>query len=465
LSVVAISVMFVSVIVEDPPAVAPPRLRPDLGRLGDLLDRLSSVLDEVVAFDPTVLSDEALEYALQREVEQSRRMPAVRNALVAEATYRVLPQVRQHATMGTYLRELVRCSAGEGNAWARQAEQLQPRPAISGGDPLPPVLPATAAAVTEGAVSGRQVAMIIDTMRKMPAAVTAADRLEWEALLARQARTLDPDNLDLACKHVLAVVDPDGSLGSRDEERARKRDFTVGRQGRDGMHPVRGRLDPETAAIARAALDPLAAPQPTPPGSGGEPAVADTRTAGQRYHDALGELCRRALTHGDLPVRHGHHATMLVTIRLEDLEARTGLASTATGGLVSVRDLLRTAADTAIIPIVLASDGVVLHYGEEQRLATPEQRRALIVTDIGCTWPGCSIPGTWCQAAHGEPFRTSRQTTLDDLALLCGYHHRYADTHNWTIQRIRGRVWLTPPRWIDADQTPRTNEYFRPLRT
>jgi hypothetical protein len=49
-----------------------------------------------------------------------------------------------------------------------------------------------------------------------------------------------------------------------------------------------------------------------------------------------------------------------------------------------------------------------------------------------------------------------------DLALLCGYHHDYADTHSWRLTRNNGRIWVTPPRWIDPDQTPRTNEYFKP---
>jgi len=50
------------------------------------------------------------------------------------------------------------------------------------------------------------------------------------------------------------------------------------------------------------------------------------------------------------------------------------------------------------------------------------------------------------------------------MTVLCGYHHRLIDTQQWTIQRIRGRIWLTPPTWIDPDQQPRTNEHFTPLR-
>jgi len=210
--------------------------------------------------------------------------------------------------------------------------------------------------------------------------------------------------------------------------------------------------------VLRSALGPLAAPAPTKD-------APDTRLAAQRNHDALHELCRRALESKTLPKRHGHHATVLVTIGLEDLEARTGPATVAHGGHLPVGELLHHAGAASIIPVVLDSDGMVLHYGQEKRLAEEHQRRALIVTDIGCTWPGCSTPGVWCECAHCQPYRISKTTSIDDMALLCGYHHDYADTHDWTFHRKHGRVWFIPPRWIDTQQTPRTNEYFKPLRT
>jgi hypothetical protein len=48
---------------------------------------------------------------------------------------------------------------------------------------------------------------------------------------------------------------------------------------------------------------------------------------------------------------------------------------------------------------------------------------------------------------------------------MCGYHHHHVDTQGWAMHRTGGRVWLTPPTWIDPEQQPRTNEYWKPLRT
>lgn len=253
------SVLMVSTI-PDTPTPAPPG--PDLGALGEVLDDFAAVLDRLAGFDPTVLADPQLGCAIQRVVELARRVPAGRNVLMAEALVRALPRVHRFASPGTYLRDLVRCTATEGNAWARAAQALTPRPPVSGGEVLPPRCPETAAAVADGAIGDTHVRHLLTTMRLMPASVSPAERDGWEALLARQARVLDPDQLDTACKHVLAGVDPDGD-GDRDHQRARRRGFTIGRQGIDGMTPVRGALTPIAAAMLRSALDPLAAPAPT----------------------------------------------------------------------------------------------------------------------------------------------------------------------------------------------------------
>ena len=187
---VAISVRSVSTILDDPPPVPPaplgPVARPDLGRLGEILDRMAAVLDDLAGFDPTELSDEALEVGIQRYVELERRSPVGRNALVFEAVLRVLPRLRHFRSAGTYLRALVRCSAAEGSAWARQSEALSPRPTISGGDPLPPLLPETARAVADGAIGDRHVGLIMETMHRMPVDVPASERAHWEAMLAGQ---------------------------------------------------------------------------------------------------------------------------------------------------------------------------------------------------------------------------------------------------------------------------------------
>ena len=436
-----------------------PDLSAEMDELDAALDDFATVLDRLHALDLTAYTDVRVEDGLRRYVAQCRRAPTVRHAFVAEVIDRCLPVARRCSSTAAYLRNLIRISAGEGRAWERDAHDLAPRRALSTGEVLPARRPAVAAAVREGAIGTSHARAITDTLRQVPAAVSADEKVRAEVKLVRYARRHDPNTLARRCAEVLDELDPDGSLGSTPEHRDRVRTFQISAQNRHGMFPVKGLLSPEVGAMLTAALSPLAAPQPGPDGS------ADPRRVEQRDHDALGELARRALAAGDLPVRHGFAATVLYTATIDQIEARTGEVSTAHGGRVPVRDLLRLAAETRVIPLVFDSDGQVLHFGEEQRLATGSQRHALYLLDGGCTFEGCAIPATWCQSAHGaEGFQTTRRTTIDDLALLCGFHHRLVDTEGWFIERINGRVWITPPKWIDPDQVPRTNERFRPLQ-
>ena len=77
----------------------------------------------------------------------------------------------------------------------------------------------------------------------------------------------------------------------------------------DGAGHLDGDLTPECAAAVRAVLDPLAK----------RCGAEDTRSHGQRYHDALQEAMTRLLASGLLPKRGGAPVTALVHISFADL--------------------------------------------------------------------------------------------------------------------------------------------------
>jgi hypothetical protein len=186
----------------------------------------------------------------------------------------------------------------------------------------------------------------------------------------------------------------------------------------------------------------------------GEP---DRRSAGQRRHDALLDAGRRLLRAGTLPAAGGAPATVLITLTLEQLEARTGLATTAHGGVISVPQALRIAAEADIVPVVLGDAGGVLGYGLTRRTASPGQRRALAARDSGCSFPGCDRPPDWCETHHITPWVDGGCTDLENLTLVCGFHHREHRKRGWTCQMTDGVPYRRPPRWIDSTQTPRRN--------
>ncbi len=144
--------------------------------------------------------------------------------------------------------------------------------------------------------------------------------------------------------------------------------------------------------------------------------------------------------------------------RLDDLERRSGLVSTAHGGQLPVQDVIRIAAHANVVPMVFDTDGAPLWLGRSRRLASVAQRLLLTAMDRGCVYPGCDVPAIRCEVMHLHDWVKGGNTDIDTLALGCDYHHhRLGD---WILQRRGGRVWCTPPRWVDPEQTPRTNPVF-----
>ena len=67
--------------------------------------------------------------------------------------------------------------------------------------------------------------------------------------------------------------------------------------------------------------------------------------------------------------------------------------------------------------------GQPLDYNRAQRRFTTRQRRALVVRDGGCVFPGCDRKPKWCDAHHLKPWEDDGPTNLDNGCLLCRRHH------------------------------------------
>ena len=126
-------------------------------------------------------------------------------------------------------------------------------------------------------------------------------------------------------------------------------------------------------------------------------------------------------------------------------------------GPITVTEALRLAAEADIIPVVLTDTGGITCYGRTRRTASPTQRHALNARDRGCTFPGCDTPPAWTQTHHITAWADGGETNLDNLTLVCGYHHREFQRQGWTCHLDHGAPWWTPPAWIDPTRTPRQN--------
>jgi hypothetical protein len=121
-----------------------------------------------------------------------------------------------------------------------------------------------------------------------------------------------------------------------------------------------------------------------------------------------------------------------------------GAGVTLTGEVLSPGVVRRMACDAQIIPMVLGTDSEPLDLGRGRRLFTRGQRLALTARDKGCTFPGCTVPPTWCDAHHVRPWQHGGLTCLSNAALLCPRHHTVVHDRDLTATvTATGVTWHT----------------------
>ena len=133
------------------------------------------------------------------------------------------------------------------------------------------------------------------------------------------------------------------------------------------------------------------------------PRPGDTRTPRQRRHDALEDLARHFLDHGDTPTVGGEKPHINLVCDLPALQGIAGgLHETENGHLLTVMELRALACDCSLSRIVFGPDGEIIDVGRRTRVVPTALRRALIARDRHCTWHGCDRDPRWCDAHHIE---------------------------------------------------------------
>ena len=398
--------------------------------------------------------------------EQFRnRLPLIDHRAIRDAAARSLPDALTQSSMTRLLTSALRLSPGEAHRRVKAAEAVGQRASML-GEPLEPVRPLLAAAQREGGVSPEQV----DIIQRALASVDRPgfgprDIAAGEALLTSFATSFGPRELSALAAKTVDAIDPDGSLG-KEQLNSDRRHFTL-RQTKDGAYIGELRLTGALGAKLTAILSPLAKPRVEKiilaDGMTSRDALdADIRSHGQRMHDALEEVCDRVLRAGELPDSGGTPATVIVTITLEDLLSRMGYGTTSAGTLIPTGQLLKMANAADIIPTVLSKSGAVLDQGRTRRVATTNQTLALIARDRGCSFPGCSHPPEWCERHHIIEWIQGGLTSLENLTLLCRYHHHNYLSRGWTCEIASdGLPWWRPPKWLDQEQQPILNTRIR----
>lgn len=258
--------------------------------------------------------------------------------------------------------------------------------------------------------------------------------------LTLQAQQLMPEELARLVRHHAEQVRPPRDEDRLDVGRQAARGMWFCQPSATGMVAMRATLDPEAAAILKSAVDPLSVPSPTKDEQG-KTIERDPRTPARRRADALLEIVQRGVASAD-HVPSTDKAKLVVTIDHDTLAGRlegTGLAMS--GEVLSPETVRRLACDAAIVPMVLGSQSEPLDLGREKRLVTKGLRLALWQRDGGCTFPGCTMPASWCDAHHVVPWYLGGATSLVTTALLCRRHHTHVHREGLTASVTVGVTW------------------------
>jgi len=402
---------------------------------------------------------------LERWEQLRRWQPAVEHVLINQLAEQGDP-TELGGTLSSALANRLRISRGEASRRIHEAADLGPRRALT-GEPLPPVLPGAAEAQRNGDLGAGHVAVIRSFWHRLPDVVDVETRQHAEAQLARLAGEHRPDELAKLADKLTDCLNPDGDF--TDVDRAKRRGLSIGRQDIDGMSPIKGYLTPEARATIDAVFAKLAAPgmcnpaddQPCTSGTPSQAAIqGDTRSAGQRNHDALLAAARALLASGELGQHNGVPASIIVTTTLTELEAGCGKALTGGGSLLPMSDVIRLASH-AHHYLAIFHDGKALALYHTKRLASPAQRIVLHAKDRGCSFPNCEVPGYLCEVHHCNRYAVNPVTDINDLTLACGPNHKLAE-QGWTTRKnSHGDTEWIPPPHLDRGQ-PRVNRFHHP---
>jgi hypothetical protein len=412
--------------------------------LGQIRDVAASVAQAPV----WSLTDEQLCSSLDQVHAVEQALAAARLHLVAEIGGRDLPARQGVASTSGWVRGRLHVGAATAGQWVEVAGHVRRRPALD-------------AALSAGAVNVDQAKVIGAAVAALPAKQVGAEIVDRaEAALVDFAGDYEPQALGKLGRRILWHVAPevaeqvDADALRREEERATiTRALTLTPTG-DGRTRVSGWLDAEAAAVVTAALDPLCNARTC--------TAEDQRTPTQRRADALREVCGLALATDQLPEHGGDRPQLVVTVPFDALTGQLGTGLLDTGQAISPERVRRLACDAQIIPAVLGGDGQVLDLGRSRRLFTGALRRALVLRDGGCAFPGCTRPPRWCQGHHILSWLLGGPTNVDNGCLLCGHHHRLVHHEGWQIRLGPDRrPEFVPPTHVDPERRPRRNIYHR----
>ncbi len=229
-------------------------------------------------------------------------------------------------------------------------------------------------AMAEGAVNLAQAKVITEALDALPADLDPEMRAKGEAHLVGEAAHFGPRELKGLGRKLLEVIAPDIAEEAEyqrlvaEDRRARAATKATFRDRGDGSSDFHARLPTPTAHRLKTYLEAHTSPRRNPLGD------LDNLPMPRRRGEAFCALLENLPAKG-LPQHGGTATAIVVTLGLDDLRNRLGLAETSTGDTLTAEQVRRLACQADLLPAVLGRKGHILDLGRTARLFSPGQRR------------------------------------------------------------------------------------------
>ncbi len=370
--------------------------------IGPVVKRAREAVAAVVAeLEPGVL-DAGLAAQLVEEFDQLERVSAAGKALAARRVADSNRWIHDGSrSPEQWLADKTGSGLGQAAGVLDTAQQLER-------------LPEADAAFRAGALSVAQVSEVAAAAHVAP---------DQERRLLAAAASSGLKGLRDACRNVRAAAQDDKARAQRIHSRRSLRHWT----DREGAFCLSGRMTAEAGATFLAGLEPVR-----------DQIFTEARRAGRRERndayaaDALVVLASRftaaVASDGGDSASGATAPRRTVHVRVDHAALTRGVAeSTDTCEIVGVGPIPVATAKAMMSDCllkVLVIDGVdvrtVAHAG---RTIPAKIRTALLARSTTCEVPGCDT-GKGLEIDHVIPFADGGPSTLDNLQLLCGHHHR-----------------------------------------
>ena len=290
-------------------------------------------------------------------------------------------------------------------------------------------------------------------------ALTRVATPENEAKLLEMALIATGAQLERLCRGYRGVLD--GERTAAPEERSVRHRLLPG-----GLVKLELVLEPDEADLILRAIERarevharqavvLEAEAPRAPAEAVEAACASAETCWPSRADGAVKLAESFLAGNPVTGTGGERFQVMVHLDQEALGPDGAWAGTLEDGTrVSAETLRRVACDCGLV--AASGDGEALNIGRRARSIPPAIRRALMLRDRGCAFPGCTHTA-FLHGHHVEHWLHGGETSLDNLVMLCTFHHHLVHEGGWTVTAGADSVFVfhSPVGTLLAREPPR----------